>query len=85
MTQVRIAINGATARDGAIHLDGRDVSHLTRGLTLTAAVHEPTRLSLDVLVTKAAEFDGEAVVSLAPDVAELLVGLGWTPPAEMGA
>ncbi|MFJ3282458.1 hypothetical protein [Streptomyces halstedii] len=67
---------------GTVLLDGHDVSHCVRGLTLTADVRAGTpRLELG-LVLDEVQHDGHAQVYLPARVAELLTALGWTPPAD---
>lgn len=61
---------------GTLRLDGVDVSDAVSGFTLAGKAGQPTTLTLDLLVT--ADASGDVVVS--PDVHELLIDLGWTPP-----
>ncbi|MCW2768532.1 MAG: hypothetical protein JWO11_4491 [Nocardioides sp.] len=83
--RVRIATGGLVSTTAVVQVDGHDLAHCTRSFRLEAGVREATRLTLDVVATKVAEFDGEAIVGFNRDFEALLVGLGWTPPAdEMG-
>lgn len=81
MSQVRIALGGTQTSAATIEIDGHDVAHCVRRLTLDAGVGETTELRLQVMATKAAEYEGEALVRLNPDFEEFLTTLGWTPPS----
>ena len=65
-----------------VELDGKDISHLVRSVSIDAeAGHFPTvRLELAVFEMEFAT--GETRIHVAPGTADLLVDLGWTPPAE---
>lgn len=64
---------------GTVEIDGHDVSHTVRGLTLTSEVGCVPQLVLD-LATHTSEIDGQAHVHIPADTAAALVDLGWTPP-----
>ncbi|MFJ9037470.1 hypothetical protein ACIRF8_12885 [Streptomyces sp. NPDC102406] len=65
-----------------VELDGVDVSRALYGLTLTVAAGGPPTAVLNVVAKEIpTELDG--VRAHLPDATrELLVQLGWTPPAE---
>jgi hypothetical protein len=67
--------------NGSLKLDGVDVSKAVRGFELSSRVGQVTTLLIDLVV--AADADGE--VALKPDVHELLIDLGWTPPGDGAA
>ncbi|MGA5472536.1 hypothetical protein ACPCUK_27655 [Streptomyces arboris] len=70
-----------TGLGGTILVDGQDISHCVRGVSLTGDVHTETRLVLG-LVLEEVQADGQAQVYLPARVAELLTVLGWTAPAD---
>lgn len=82
MTSVRFTNTGVCGIDSKLELDGRDISNHVRGLTLDAAVGAPVRVTLDIPVHKVAQFEGDAVIGLTLEMEEILIGLGWTPPAQ---
>lgn len=61
-------------------VDGHDISHGVRALTLTADTQTPPVLEV-VLVAGETMFEGKARVYVDPRSAEILQYLGWTPPA----
>lgn len=65
----------------SIALDGHDVADGVHGLTLTFAVSDVPRLSLDLHLAEDVAFSGEVQVVIPDATAELLTRLGWTPPA----
>lgn len=77
---VRIA-SGAVFRRSTLELDGHDVADQCRGFTLKANVDEFTTLALDLATLGPTEYDGEAQVRVSPETEQLLISLGWTPPA----
>lgn len=71
---------------GQVVLDGRDISRAVRGLRLHAGVGELTTVELELPVVVVSELSGALVLAgLEDEVRELLVELGWTPPAEEGS
>jgi hypothetical protein len=82
MTNMRFTNTGVCGHNSKVELDGRDISNHVNGLTLTAAVNEPVKVTLDVPVHKVTEYEGDAVVRLSPELEEILLGLGWTPPQQ---
>lgn len=78
MTRVKLDLrNNGT---GLVELDGVDVSMAVGGLTVNANVGDVTSVLIR-LPAAAVTMDGVARVKLAPQVRELLVAAGWTPPA----
>lgn len=63
-----------------IVIDGRDVSRACRGYTLRAEVGCLPELTLDLVVIRPGDIDGEAEVIVPGETATALVALGWTPP-----
>ncbi|WP_406420893.1 hypothetical protein [Streptomyces sp. NBC_00842] len=74
----QISLDGTS---GTVIVDGQDISHCIRGLTLTADANDLPALELDVVVHET-EVDGQALVSIPARTAELLTALGWTRPAD---
>jgi hypothetical protein len=71
----------ATGR-GRIHLDGADVSGLVSGVHIDAGVGLVTTVELELRLAVSAELNGaRVIVGLDSEIEELLVALGWTPPA----
>ncbi len=68
-------------RAATLVVDGKDLSNSARAVTITAEAMAWPQVTLDLVVTKGAQYEGRAIVRLAPDVEEILIGLGWTPPA----
>jgi hypothetical protein len=82
VTSVRFANRGAVGINTELQLDGHDVRNHVSGLTLSAQIGEPVRITLDVPVHKVTEYEGDAAVSFNPELEEILISLGWTPPAQ---
>lgn len=66
---------------GEILLDGHDVSSEVRGFTIRGDTKGLPALQLDFVERKQIEFEGEVVPVLTDWQRELLVRMGWTPPA----
>lgn len=64
---------------GTVEVDGHDISHTVRGLTLKSDVGSEPQLVLDLTI-HTGEIDGQAHVHIPADTAATLVDLGWTPP-----
>jgi hypothetical protein len=79
MHDVHLKLDGP--RGGTITIGGQDVSRGVRGVTLQHAVNEVPQLVLDVVAAPVV-IEGEAAVHITPATAELLLHLGWTPPAD---
>ena len=68
-----------------VELDGVDISRLVRSVSIEAeAAHVPT-VTLELAVFEMHSEIAAARIYVAPGTAELLVELGWTPPAEEDA
>lgn len=65
---------------GRILLDGADVSHLVRAITVVARVGEEPRATIDLITEVLDTKFTAARAELAQDCAGILIGLGWTPP-----
>ncbi len=69
--------------NAVILLDGRDVSAMVAGYSLTQDATSLAQLTITFgLLGVPTEFAGEARVRVRPEQAEVLIGLGWTPPDE---
>lgn len=79
----KIEISGTGLPGGtAVRLDGQDIARGLRGLTFTLDAGRASVLELDVAVCKGVELDVEDAHVCIPDATrELLVRLGWVPPA----
>ncbi len=63
-------------------LDGVDISNSILGLTVTFKGGEMPAATLDVVLDEIPTETDEVCVRLPQDTRDLLVRLGWTPPAE---
>lgn len=71
--------------DGVMHklaLDGIDLSDGMRGATLDIQAGHLPALTLDPIIKTSGTQVEQATVRLHPKAAELLIHLGWTPPAD---
>lgn len=80
---VELDVDGPSG--GVVKVAGRDVSRLTRGVTITAEVGEPTQVVLDLTPTITRARFAKAQVWLDEETVEFLVDLGWIPPAPEAA
>ena len=81
----RVQISGTSFRP-RVMVDGTNTASALAGLTLTMRHDHLPALELDlnlVDVTELADLDAQVI--LGPGVAEALVALGWTPPADQDA
>ena len=76
---VRLSLNGPGL--ATVEVDGQDHSSAVTGYSLSGSVREHHELILAVRVD-VGEVDGQAVTRVPADTAALLLGLGWTPPAD---
>ena len=68
---------------GAILLDGVNIARGLAGFTVTADAHQPTQVTLDIHAVDVTRMVSEDTEVLLPKATrELLIQLGWTPPAE---
>lgn len=80
MSKADIEIKGA-GYDGHILINGHDVTHQTRSVTIKSAVGEVTQVTLDLVVLDSTRIQSDHTEVFIPaDTAELLVKAGWTPP-----
>lgn len=78
-----LRISTPTDRGGhVVELDGVDVSRALLGLTLTVRAGDMPSVALDVIAEEIPTELAEVRVYLPDATKELLVRLGWTPPAE---
>ena len=77
-TTIRMMATLLEPDEGRVLVDGHDVSHATRSITLTP--REAT-LELDLVHFDGTTVDGEATLRVPPATHDALVALGWTPPA----
>lgn len=69
--------------DMRIAIDGADISpRAIAGLSLQAEAGDIPRLTLDVVALDVTKLGGKMEIFLPDETRELLVALGWTPPAE---
>jgi hypothetical protein len=78
VSQVRITSTGPN--NGTVLVDGQDLAKLCRGADISISVGHFTTVTLDMVIGRTVEFEGEATVKLTPEVEQALTGLGWTPP-----
>src|SRR5690625_3135968 len=79
-----VQITGLTpgCQDLSLTLDGHTISPRgISGLTVEAGAGEVPRLTLDVLALDITEVGGQMEVLIPEEARELLMTLGWTPPA----
>ena len=79
-----VQITGLTpgCQDLSLTLDGHTISPRgISGLTVEAGASEVPRLTLDVLALDITEVGGQMEVLIPEEARELLMTLGWTPPA----
>lgn len=78
---VEVALTHAGGKGSSIAINGQDVTRLLRGVTLQSVVGKPTRIVIDLLpAIVRTKVEGHVAIDSASY--ELLVELGWTPPAE---
>lgn len=65
---------------GLVKVDGVDISHSVRGLTLEASVNALPRVTLELSVIDATTVGGDCEILIASETRELLLRAGWTPP-----
>lgn len=81
-----LRISTPTDRGGQIvELDGVDISRALYGLSLTIRAGDMPSAVLDVVVEEIPTELDEVRAYLPDATKELLVRLGWTPPAEEGS
>ncbi|MBX9392271.1 hypothetical protein K4749_01320 [Streptomyces sp. TRM72054] len=65
-----------------VELDGHDIANAVLGLTVTFKGGEPPLATLDLVLDEIPTETDEVRVHMPEATRELLVRLGWTPPAE---
>jgi len=76
----KVSMKLNAAGRGDIEVDGHRIPHLS-GFKVDASAGELMRVELEFAFIHM-DLDAPAMVHLAPDTAEALTRLGWTPPAE---
>lgn len=73
---------GLNRHDSHVLFQGRELQGV-RGMTVTAAVGEPTRVELDLFIMETTRLcDENPEFIMAPGTEESLLAMGWTPPGE---
>lgn len=67
--------------DQKVTLDGEDISHLVRAISIDTAAGDPSSVTLELAVSEI-ETAAETKIRIAAGTEDLLVRLGWTPPVE---
>ena len=77
-----LAISSDRPTEAKVTLDGRDISKALRGIRIDVEYGEPIAAHLELVVYQfhAPNLDG-ATVQIPEATRELLIQLGWTPPA----
>lgn len=65
-----------------VGLDGVDIANSILGLTVTVKAGEETTAALDLVLDEIPTDTDDVLVHLPEATRDLLVRLGWTPPAE---
>lgn len=79
---VEIELDQIVGKNSRIVVNGLDISNMARGVVFAGQVGEPTRVVIDLLpAALRAKLTGAVVVD--GDTYQILVDLGWTPPAEV--
>ncbi|MEV7154905.1 hypothetical protein AB0N77_09800 [Streptomyces misionensis] len=77
----KLRISGAGGPGAQVELDGQNIAGSLTGLTLRLGVDEMPTATLDLLIHDFGA-ETEARFVLPDECRDLLVRLGWTPPAE---
>lgn len=79
MKDARIVVKGRC--DATVAIDGHDIASAVRSFSLRHQAGQGVpSLELDLLVVPF-EFEGKVQVRIKPETLDLLIRLGWTPPA----
>jgi len=79
----KVEITDVTRTNAKIMVDGVDVARATRALMFRHSAGGRPELELDLCWADVSEIQSEDVkVYLPPATCEVLIHLGWTPPAE---
>lgn len=65
-----------------VELDGHDIAHLILGLTIAIKGGEMSTATLNLVLDEIPTETDDVRVHLPQETRDLLVRLGWTPPAE---
>ena len=76
-----VKINLTHEGTGTVHLDGIDVSKAVGGLTVEAKVGDLTTVELHCAARENVEFEGEARITVTPELRAIMLAAGWEPPA----
>ncbi len=80
MTHLQVALGRV---GGTVLVDGVDVSRALAGISVEASADKPHVVTLRLSVDRVDVAGGEAAVSVSRETRDVLVALGWTPPAEL--
>ena len=78
--RVDLVLTENGGKGSRVEVDGQDVSALVRGVALASEVGQPTSVELDLRCVTV-HVAGEAQVEVDAPTRDLLLTLGWTPPA----
>ncbi|MFC5993531.1 hypothetical protein ACFQE5_04785 [Pseudonocardia hispaniensis] len=78
ITPIKITLDGTGG--GTVHIGDHDLSGAIRSLYLDAEATQVPRLGLELPAAEVT-VDGQAQIRVTQDTADLLIALGWTPPA----
>jgi hypothetical protein len=82
MSKISVVNDGMRAK---VELDGHDISRYITGLTMRYDTANVPTAVIDVVLLSHTDIDAEDADVVVPEpTAELLVRLGWTPPAQEG-
>lgn len=81
MTSKSVRITQGADRIGTVHVDGHDISHAVYGATIRVQARKTPEVELGLLphAVELVVDDGRVVID--QQTHDLLVRLGWTPPA----
>lgn len=71
-----------TGHGHRVELDGHDIAHSILGLTVAFKADESPAATLDLILDEIPTETDDVRVHLSDETRDLLVRLGWTPPAE---
>lgn len=81
--RLKITADGPLPVKGVmVSLDGAEIQNELRGLRLHMAADRITTVELDVSVVDMTEVDTEVKAFIPAGTRDLLIKIGWTPPAE---
>ncbi|NUQ95673.1 MAG: hypothetical protein HOY79_03635 [Streptomyces sp.] len=79
----RLTVTATGPKTTTVRLDGHDIANALTGLTLTLGVDRVPEAHLELLLIDVTDIqDIDARILISDTAREMLVALGWTPPAE---